>query len=219
MADYALRSDILNAQQGILALSRRWSLLNYLREIGETIDYNEFETLEKEVSNFSLSPETIAIWKEAESINRAFYERTKRLKKTIRAMLYSTKPCFFITLTFDDVTLSSTSEKTRRVYVTRFLKSLSSWYVANIDYGKENGREHFHAVVVLEESQIVEDKLIKINPDLMSNWKYGFSHNSLIGERTVSSDHDVKIAKYMSKLSNHAIKDTARQHRAIYSKP
>ena len=84
----------------------------------------------------------------AERINKAGYERKKRLAKRIAKML--PKGAIFLTITFKPETLAKTNAETRRKYVSRYLKANTSEYVANIDFGKLNGQEHYHAVVVAE---------------------------------------------------------------------
>lgn len=113
--------------------------------------------------------------------------------------------CSFLTLTFTDEVLANTTEETRRRYVSRFLKSKCTDYVANIDYGKINGREHYHAVVN------------GINID-MSDWdKYGYSHCVSVGRKDDQTTAS-KISKYLYKLSNHATKDTTQCKKIIYSR-
>lgn len=115
---------------------------------------------------------------------------------------------YFITLTFTDDVLAKTSDKTRRRYVSRFLKGISETYAANIDFGGANGREHYHAVAVREE----------FNETMKRMWsdKYGFIYVEKIG----SSESDLKsVCKYVAKLSNHALKaSTGQFKRLIYSR-
>lgn len=54
-----------------------------------------------------------------------------------------------LTLTFNDKTLKRTTEEQRREIVKRYLRNQSAYYIANIDYGEENGREHYHALIVV----------------------------------------------------------------------
>ncbi len=139
-------------------------------------------------------------WHEAQKINYAFYSRVKRLKKKIAKMLESGN-CIFLTFTFTDEVLAKTNEDTRRQKVRRYLSSYNCEYVANIDFGKKNGREHYHA-------------LIQCN-----NVDYNaFDYGALNGERVRSTNDFVKLAKYISKLTNHAIKDTAKGSRIIYNR-
>lgn len=112
--------------------------------------------------------------------------------------------CLFLTLTFTDSTLSSTTPETRRKYVRRFLKSQCPVYVANIDFGGKNGREHYHALV---RSEKIDYRL----------WhKLG----AIKGEHVRTSETDLtRTAKYIAKLSKHAIKETAGKGvRIIYSR-
>lgn len=76
------------------------------------------------------------------------FKRIARLRARIRTLL-TCGDAYFVTLTFSDLCFNTTSAKTRRTYATRFLKSLCDNvnYVANVDYGDKNGREHYHAVV------------------------------------------------------------------------
>ena len=139
--------------------------------------------------------------KVANNLNQASYKRVARLKERIREAVESGS-AYFITITFNNETLSKTNEKTRRLYITRWLKTLSPFYVANIDYGKTKGREHYHAV-------ITSDK----RPP--KTWTYGFI--DILKVKT--SDNDTKrVSKYISKLTNHAIKHTTKSKRIIYSR-
>ena len=71
----------------------------------------------------------------ATQLNHNQYERKIYLKNRI-GQFFMTKKCYFLTLTFNNLTLENTSQETRRRYVARFLKTQSADYVANIDYGK-----------------------------------------------------------------------------------
>lgn len=108
----------------------------------------------------------------------------------------------FITLTFNDKTLAKTSFLTRRKYVARYLKANCNNYVANIDFGAKKGREHYHAVV---------------NKDIdFTNWyKYG----AIKVERVRTQESDLqRVARYVSKLTNHALKVGEGAPRLIYSR-
>ena len=106
----------------------------------------------------------------------------------------------FGTLTFTDKTLESTSKRTRQRYITKFLSENTFHYIANIDYGSKNNREHYHFIAM------VEDK-IECN-----NWKYGASRFQFIP----LTKKDVKSVKnYLLKLNNHSYKESTRQERII----
>lgn len=142
--------------------------------------------------------------KEAQKVNLASYKRINRLKERISLYL-SLGQCIFATLTFNDDVLNSTTEKQRRVMVSRFLKGCSKKYVANIDYGnddKYSHREHYHALVLTD---FIND-----------HWSGGFAWYEKV--RTDNTNNDKLLAKYISKLCNHAIKDSTKRACYIYSR-
>lgn len=106
----------------------------------------------------------------------------------------------FITLTFTDKILASTSRTTRRRYVARYLKDTSPFYVANIDFSPDKDREHYHAVI---------DKRCDF-----SKWSYGFVFAEKV--RVHESDRN-RVARYVAKLTNHALKVKC-EDRLIYSR-
>lgn len=140
-------------------------------------------------------------YREAVKVNFAGYKRKTRLQNKINEML-TRGDALFLTLTFNDKVLNNTSPETRRKYVSRTLKKFNCDYVANIDFGKENEREHYHCVISI--SRMPKDF-----------WIYGFCKIEKI--RNCDGD-SARLAKYISKLTNHAIKETCKQNRIIYSK-
>lgn len=136
-------------------------------------------------------------------INNARYHRISRLRKRVESIINYNGNSFFLTLTFTNKSLSSINEKNRRRYVHYYLKSISNNYVANIDYGKRNHREHYHAVV---QCDYIDSKL----------WKYGNLDFEQINVFDLESSD--KLSKYVSKLSNHAIKETNKRSVLIYSR-
>lgn len=125
-------------------------------------------------------------------IERAIHNRklTKwRTNKFLCEMAECYDHLYFVTLTFTDDVMKSTTERTRHRYVTQFLKQEVRCYYANIDYGKQNEREHYHAVV--------SDKVD------FSKW----THGSINAKEIRNSKTDrLKISSYMRKLTNHAHK-------------
>lgn len=206
--NYELKARVLT--EGWAEAQKRYSLTKFkkyqetisLYENGEIIELWKplNETLEKFYD--SLKIDNLELWKEAERVNNASYHRTKRLKEKIINMLTSGS-CIFLTLTFRNDVLNNTTQETRKRYVARALKTMSCCYIANIDYGSKNEREHYHAIVLAD---IVSQ----------NNWRYG----NLDFERVRANEETspVKIAKYITKLTNHAIKETTQQNRIIYSR-
>jgi hypothetical protein len=152
----------------------------------------------------------------AHRLNKAKDARTMRLRDRCTTAINSGK-AVFLTLSFSPETLAKTSAKTRRVYVTRFLKKVSpEFYVANIDFGGEGeyidrkgkkrvktSREHYHCLV-----------LHRVN--FKRDWPYATNNECQPVHASKKSDR--AIPKYIAKLTNHAIKESARGVRIVYSR-
>ena len=165
-----------------------------------SLENYSYQELQNELTNF-VNFYGYTTLKIANNLNRASYQRTARLKERIREAVLSGS-AWFITITFNPETLENTNEKTRRVYVSRWLKSISPFYVANIDYGLKNEREHYHAVITADTKP-------------PKTWSYGFI--DILKVSTTENDTK-RISKYISKLTNHAIKNTTKSKRIIYSR-
>lgn len=110
----------------------------------------------------------------------------------------------FVTLTFSDEVLASTTKETRRRYVARYLRTQSETYVANIDFGGKYGREHYHAIV-------------DNNCDL-KQWKDKYGLINIKRIRNTKDDLN-RVKNYVAKLTNHAIKNTTKQaDRLLFSR-
>lgn len=140
------------------------------------------------------------IRKECERLSNSYYQRVNRVHKRI-ALIMDFDECLFLTLTFTDKCLSSTTPETRRQYVRRWLDKNCILYVANIDYGSKNGREHYHAFCL---------------PYGHIDYK-SFGHGAVNGKPKYNNN-DKAISKYIAKLTNHAIKATTKNHKIIYSR-
>lgn len=140
--------------------------------------------------------------KSINNINRSRYARKTRLNRFIEALLNYTE-CIWVTLTFSDETFLKCSHETLKKYVKNYLSAHSDFYIANVDYGGIGGRLHYHAIIGCQELNL--DK-----------WhKYGGIKVIRIHNRNNDAE---KLAKYISKLTNHAIKETCKGNRIIYSK-
>lgn len=201
--NYILKAKAIS--EGYTEIERKISYNNYriahacvdYYENGEIIDMKEIQ--DENILLHSMVKDK-ELFTEARKVNRSSYEKRNRLSKKIESML-SNSNCIFLTLTFTDEILASTSEDTRRRYITRFLKSNCLKYVANIDYGKKNEREHYHAVVVADK---IDNKL--------------YPYGAINFERIRITSNSKKLAKYVVKLTNHAIKETTKRAHTIYSR-
>lgn len=169
---------------------------------GSQDTYYEYMFLSLDYTNDVILANAIRII--CEQLNDAQYARYKRIRDRISDM-FDIWDCTFVTLTFEDKYLDS-SLKTKKEYCKRFLSSFEMPYVANVDYGKINGRVHFHAVIACPREELEKE---------CNKWHYGFQYCETC--RTDVED-EKKLAKYVSKLSAHALKETTKNSRLIYSR-
>lgn len=158
-----------------------------------------------------------------ENVLNARRRKVKVAKRRV-SLSVSLKSAYFVTLTFREDVLANTCEKTRRTYVQRAFKAVGYKYVANIDYGSKNGREHYHGIIEPFPFALASwdngKKHYKDMPDF-TDWckNYGF-----VDIRKIGCDHDdvERVCKYTAKLTNHALKkSTLKGHkvpRLIYSR-
>lgn len=200
-SDYLRKSEVLNN-----------GLYDAFRYVRQTLNSEYFHYEIEEKNPYRTTEEAIAFdtwqrnnnlenWEECERLYHAKTQRATRLKKAITFMLNQGE-CCFVTLTFSDAVLSKTTAKTRHDYVNRWLKNNFLTAIANIDFGEKNGREHYHAVVLAK----------SVNHN---TWKYGLLKSKKIVRSDVGNAD--KLAHYTSKLVNHAIKETTKGARTIYS--
>lgn len=131
------------------------------------------------------------ICKQIDRLLNNHYKKKQRIIKRLKHFVNCSDLIYFGTLTFEDSVLSSVSKDTRRTYVRRFLKKNCLDYVANIDYGSLNNREHYHCCFTAIDDQFFD------------NWQYGF-----VNVKQVWSDNDFRaLSEYIVKLANHSIKD------------
>lgn len=213
--DYAFKSYVLKEHADLLQRQKRSSLYDYSlnKLINEGVVLYAFKSKKKyynssiELMDYVISNDLVNEYKECIKINHAEYERTHRLKERVRAMLLNGS-CIFLTLTFTDQILNSTTPKQRRVAVSRFLKKYNCSYVANIDFGVDKTktmREHYHAL---------------INCDKV-NYKHWQKFGNLDFERVRNKgieNNTSKLSKYIAKLANHSIKESAKRSSLIYSR-
>lgn len=192
--NYKLKAAIL--QEADQVIVHKYDTLDY-EKVGflEALDIEEeYKELQR---NLGLN-----YLKECRRINNAYFARKKRLKDRVMDLIHK-GTCIFATLTFTDEVMASTKLETRRKYVQRYLKSISDYYVANIDYGVDDNythREHYHALICVD---YISDK-----------WDYGYTWF----EKVRSHSNPKKISKYIAKLTNHAIKDSTKRQCYIYSR-
>lgn len=196
MSDYNLKSELLN--NGIYDFYKLWCQASNLYYLLITYGY-EYPSylipyLDYPIEDALTSNEFL----ECRRIFDAQHSRSKRLRKRVAIMIE--KQCLFLTLTFTDDTLQNTSATTRRRYIVKYLSQFNVPCIANKDFGKQNGREHYHAIIQID----------RIDYSL-------YDYGAINGKKVVvGSETDLRLSKYISKLTNHAIKETTKQSRLIY---
>lgn len=208
--DYAYKSYVLREHSDLISKykkAKRYdnALSQYINEgiVLKALSDSDGVSV-SDLQNECLYNELGKEFNEVVKIDHASCNRATRLRKRIESMLLN-GDCLFLTLTFNDNTLSNTSDNTRRQLVSRYLKTFNCQYVANIDYGGKNGREHYHAVI--NSSSI----------DLSAWRKYGNINVQRVRNKSIELSK-TRLSKYISKLSNHAIKETTRRCCLIYSR-
>lgn len=147
------------------------------------------------------------------SKKNSIYNVEKRFYRDGRHYEY----CYFITLTFNDKCLNRTSENYRRKQVAKFLKDNFCSYIANVDFGDEKEREHYHAIcysdIPLREIPLPPEVQYIKCPDL--NFPHGF-----IDIRKVYLPQEDKkaLSRYMVKLKLHSTKFSTHFIKPIYSR-
>lgn len=172
----------------------------YLQQLNEeTLQYEP--VFNEEI--FSMS-EDEAI--ECERMRRNKNKQVQKIEEHIR-YLFSLKnvALFFATFTFSDETLDTTSAKTRHRKVIQCLGANCIDYIVNIDYGTQNEREHYHALIAVDLRSVevyLDDKgHFKITG--LDAYKYGFY--SLERIKTAEID-EKRLSRYITKLTFHSIK-------------
>ena len=134
-----------------------------------------------------------------DKVSRRKYLKSTRLKKYVEFILK--KPCIFLTLTFTDDSLCLHNVY-RAQKVRDYLYSQSEYFILNKDFGSINGREHYHCI---------------IQADNVDYSKYTLGAiNGLRCYTNISSAYALR--RYISKLTNHAIKHGTRGSRVYISK-
>lgn len=198
MASSELKKFVIeNGIYSKYAMARR---VSYLQSQGEETPFDNLNDFECFLSR-EYGERWFDIVNECERIGNTSRQRIKRLKERVSALL-SKGDCLFLTMTFNDNVLENTDKKTREKLVLDYLKSQSGDFIANIDFGKVNDREHYHAVIRCD----------KVDYTL---WH---KNGAVKGQKVaLKGKCGYNIARYIDKLSLHALKDTTFRNRLLYS--
>lgn len=189
--------DLINSKDFLTDLGLVRSIVN------RSDDFFKSTALILEFKNtWGCSDETFELgWKKI--VNRS--RRASRVRKRAYKMNFRLNQGVFLTLTFTDECISNTSAQTRHDYVKKFLTSLNCSYVANIDFGDEHGREHYHAII----SRV-------LTPEELAKWH---KHGGIYAERIHKASSAKGLSKYITKFGAHAVKQsTGTAFRVRYSR-
>lgn len=174
-------------------------------EMGTYFDLNRF--IENEIlcnALFDMTPMEVV---ECERIRKNTYQQIKKIHDHLCFLCDGNWDLFFMTFTFNDKTLETTTRKTRRDRISRLLNDFSEDYILNIDYGEKNEREHFHAIVCISDSKNksypIEKKGYVNFPYFDDKYKYGYYSAELC---RITPDDKKRLSGYISKLTLHSIK-------------
>lgn len=144
---------------------------------------------------------------ECEHIRKCAASQRQKIEEHLRFLIRGNWDVYFMTFTFNDDCLDRTKEKTRREKIARLLNKFCDDYILNIDYGKENEREHYHAVISVLDSKKKRQRIGKGRlyrfPYLDENYKYGFYTAEIVNTH---EDDGKKLARYITKLTLHSVK-------------
>ena len=103
------------------------------REIRAEMFDNGLYQLIRQYQYDEVPMETYHEWKHMKALQVNRWKRNKRIREHLEDII--SKPSLFLTLTFTEEVLSTTSQSTRRQYVSRLLGAFKVPYIANIDFG------------------------------------------------------------------------------------
>lgn len=154
------------------------------------------------------------VYKRLLKIANARMQKKYRLNRLLKNWIKKGYSCYFCTLNFNDDALLL-DPKTRRRYITKYLSGTCVDFFANIDFGENNGREHYHAVAVIDDDKMtkgfIDNKDHRLHKSFI-DYDLGFTDCILIN----TSDNNVyRITGYIDKLVNHALKSSVDQTKNI----
>ena len=188
------------------------TLTNYIKTRQEWIANGHLELLRNiKPELYGLDQETA---QECENARKSKKKQREKIENHIGWLLENQEELkidlFFGTWTFTDQSLEMTAD-TRRQGIRRLLSKETEDFILNIDYGKENGREHYHGLIALKNGTYkITEKVWStkyncqlIHIDTLDNYKLGYYDLQEIKLNDLSAK---KITRYITKLTQHSIK-------------
>jgi len=141
------------------------------------------------------------------NLSQAQTKKRKRLYNRILKMLKENKNILFLTFTFNESILKTTNSETRQRYIKTYLNEQTSEYILNIDYGKTNKREHYHAIAKPKYKLIV-----------YTAYKYGLIKGERINQLKRFTRANKSLEDIAESLTQHATKNSTKDNKIIYSR-
>lgn len=140
---------------------------------------------------------------ECENIRCARKKQRQKIENHIDYLFRKNYKLYFVTFNFNDDALKLKAN-TRKQKVRRLLSQCDD-YILNIDYGKENEREHYHAIIAFKENnhETYKNDYKKIKIKQFDSYNLGFYDVQEIRREGKSKE---KLARYITKLTSHSIK-------------
>lgn len=140
---------------------------------------------------------------ECERIRQNRKDQRQKIERHIEYLFSKNYDLYFATFNFNDDALQMKAD-TRKQKVRRLLTQCDD-YILNIDYGKENEREHYHAIIAFREDKFheYENEFGKLKFEEFDSYDFGFYDLQRIRREGKSKD---KLARYIAKLTSHSIK-------------
>lgn len=141
---------------------------------------------------------------DCERIRKAKKNQRERIEEHL-AYLFQRKDLehVFLTFTFNDAALSLKKE-TRKQTIRRLLSKLCEDYILNVDYGKENEREHYHAIASFsKEDRMLEEVEGHLRVKGFEEYTLGFYDAEKVRIEDSSKE---RLARYVTKLVLHSVK-------------
>ena len=202
MKNKELRQDIIVNGKYCNYTKTRYKLIN---EIG----IESFVSLNDEEKQKLFEMELNEI-NECEAIRNCKAHQRNKIENHIKFLFDTNTDIFFATFTFDDDALKETKEW-RKLQIRRLLTKVCDDYILNIDYGAENEREHYHAVLSIKKPNIYKDETNHTRIKELDKYKCGFYK---VDECKRDDIDKKRLARYITKLTHHSIK-VAQQYVSV----
>ena len=162
----------------------------------------------------------VALTEVCENMISAYYMRLRRIRSFVGkmfsiSMVDSFRSPYFLTIKFTDDVLDSTSDVTRKKYVSNWLNDFDGHYCANKDFGSQTNREHYHAILLTYQA----DEVFR-NGKNRYHWEFNPWTKGHLDVQKINLDSSdlERTTHYLDKVSFHSLKESTSCSRIMYSR-